>query len=109
MKKRVIIILLSILTILAIILGVLLSNKNKELKENQIKIMDATVVCKEQKEKFYEDDKFTYSFKCANSSGSIFVKLANGKKMLVVDALEEEEVTIKELIDAGLDVIKTKR
>ena len=107
MKKKVIIS-LSIIAILAIVLGIFLSKKNKELKENQIKIMDATIVCKETVEKFHEDDKYIYSFPCTKSN-SVYVKLSDGNKMLITNALEEKKVTIDELIDAGLEVIKTKK
>ena len=48
------------------------------------------------------------SFPCIQSK-SIYVKFENGNKMLVVDALEENKVTIKELINAGLKVYKKEK
>ena len=65
-------------------------------------------MCAESIEKFYEDDKYTYSFPCIKSS-SVFVKFPDGKKVLVVKALEEELVTIDELINAGLEVYKVEK
>ena len=108
MKKKSIII-LSIAIIIILTISLILLFKNKELKEKpNIEIIDATYSCVENLEKFYEDDKYIYSFPCVKSK-SIFVKFENGNKMLVVDALEDEKVTIDELIAAGLEVRKTTK
>ena len=108
MKKKSIII-LSIAIIIILTISLILLFKNKELKEKpNIEIIDATYSCVENLEKFYEDDKYIYSFPCVKSK-SIFVKFENGNKMLVVDALEDEKVTIDELIAAGLDVRKNTK
>lgn len=104
MKKKLIII-ISLVAIIAIVLGVFLSVKNKNLEKNSIKIIDATYSCNQSREKFYEDDNYVYYFPCIKST-SIFVKFPNGNKILVVKALEENKVTIDELIKAGLEVIK---
>lgn len=104
MKKKLIII-ISLVAIIAIVLGVFLSIKNKNLEKNSIKIIDATYSCNQSREKFYEDDNYVYYFPCIKST-SIFVKFPNGNKILVVKALEENKVTIDELIKAGLEVIK---
>ena len=106
-KKRTFIVLIS-LAIIALIIGILLAFKNKELRSNQIQIIDASYMCSETLEKFYEDDSYTYSFPCIKSS-SVFVKFPNGNKMLVTDALNEGKVTIDELIKAGLEVYKEKK
>jgi len=109
MKKRVIIItIISFIALIFIILGIVLSKNNNVKKENQIKIIDATITCSETTETFYENDEYIYMLPCANSS-SLYVKLSNGNKMLVIDALEEGKVTINELIDAGLNVNKIKK
>jgi len=65
-------------------------------------------MCDQALEKFYEDDKYTYSFPCVQSS-STYVKFENGNKMLITDALEAKKVTIDELIDAGLKVYKQEK
>ena len=78
--------------------------KNKKLEEKSIKIIDATYSCNNSYEKFYEDNKHTYYFPCVQSS-STFVKFSNGNKILVTKALEDNKVTIDELIKAGLKVI----
>lgn len=104
MKKKLIII-ISLVAIIAIVLGVFLSVKNKNLEKNSIKIIDATYSCNQSREKFYEDDNYVYYFPCIKST-SIFIKFPNGNKILVVKALEENKVTIDELIKAGLEVIK---
>lgn len=110
MKKNKINILLIILTVIIIIIALIFGIKNKELSHNKIKIIDVTENCKPgiTLEKFYEDDNYIYSFPCIKSS-SIFVKFANGNKMLVIKALEEKKVTIDELINAGLEVEKKEK
>lgn len=109
MKKKSIII-LSILGIIILILGIILLTTNKIISNNKSKlqIFDATYTCAKTPEQFYEDDKYIYSFPCVKSS-SVYVKLENGNKMLVIDALESEKVTIDELIDAGLEVLKNEK
>ena len=104
MKKKSIIILI-ILGVIILILGIILLTKNNIIlkQKSKLQIIDATYSCAQIKEKFYEDDKHTYSFPCVKSS-SVYVKFENGNKMLVTDALNSEEVTIDELIDAGLEV-----
>ena len=106
-KKRIFIVLIS-LTIIALIIGIILAFKNKELRNNRIQIIDASYMCAQVLEKFYEDDNYSYSFPCVKSS-SVYVKFPNGNKMLVIKALEEGKVTIDELIDAGLRVYKTAK
>ena len=106
-KKRTFIVLIS-LAFIALIIGIILSFKTKELRNNQIEIIDASYMCSEALEKFYEDDNYTYSFPCIKSS-SVYVKFPNGNKMLVIKALEEEKVTIDELIKAGLEVVKKEK
>ena len=87
---------------------IFLFSKGNILNKSTIEIIDATYMCNNSLEKFYEDDKYTYFFPCIKSS-SIYVKFDNGNKLLVVDALEEEKVTINELIDAGLKVYKKEK
>ncbi len=108
MKKDKIIILFGVLTLILVIIGIILVGKNRELRKNKIEIIDASYMCAEAIEKFYEDDKYTYSFPCIKSS-SVFVKLPDGKKVLVVKALDEKLVTIDELINAGLEVYKKEK
>ena len=108
MKRKTIIAVLISLAVIAIVIGIFLAFKNKELRDNKIQIIDASYMCAQAIEKFYEDDQYTYSFPCIKSS-SVFVKFPNGNKMLVIKALEENKVTIKELIDAGLEVIKKEK
>ena len=100
---------LSILGIIILILAIILLIINKFItnKEN-IQIIDATYSCIQSREKFYEDDKYIYSFPCVKSQ-SIYVKFENGNKLLVVDALEQEKVTINQLIKAGLEVHKKEK
>lgn len=103
MKKKPIII-LAISGLIILILGIILLNNNNFIKEKtKLKIIDATYSCNKIKEKFYENDKHIYYFPCTQST-SVYVKFENGNKMLVTNALESNQVTIEELIDAGLEV-----
>ena len=108
MKKNKIIIIFVVLAVIMLILALILFSKNKDLSEHQIKIINASYGCNNTKEIFYEDDSYVYSFPCVQSNNT-YVKFANGNKMLVVDALQEEKVTIDELVKAGLDIIKDQK
>lgn len=108
MKKKIIIGLLVLGTIIFICGLILLFSKSAENKSSKIEIIDATYMCNNSLEAFYEDTNYTYYFPCVKSD-SVYVKLENGNKMLVVDALEDEIVTIGELIDAGLKVYKKEK
>ena len=108
MKKKTIITLI-ILSLVILIIGIILLSKNNIIQgKSKLKIIDATYTCAPSPEKFYEDEEYIYSFTCVKSQ-SIYVKFENGNKMLIVDALETKKVTIKELIDAGLEVHKEKK
>lgn len=107
--KRKSIIILTVLGFIILIIAVIFLTKNNLLKSKQkLQIIDATYTCAKTKEKFYEDDKYVYSYPCVKSN-SMYVKFENGNKMLIVDALESEKVTIDELLDAGLEVYKEKK
>ena len=106
-KKHITILVIAGLIIL--IIAIILLNKNINILNNsRIQIIDATYSCVNSPEKFYEDEKYIYSFPCVKSS-SIYVKFENGNKMLIVNALEENKVTIDELIKAGLEVQKKEK
>ena len=109
MKKKTIII-LSVLGLIILIIGIILLATNNIISKNKSKltIIDATYTCAQTEEKFYEDNKYTYYFPCVKSN-SMYVKFENGNKMLITSALESQKVTINELLDAGLDVIKVKK
>lgn len=108
MKRKVILIALIVLAFGTIVVGVLLSKKNHELEASKIKILDATYACSDTYEKFYEDSEFIYYFICSKSD-SVFVKLPNGNKMLVVDALDDNKITIDELINTELNIYKERK
>jgi len=104
MKKKSFIILIALGVIILIMGIILLKTNDIILKEkSKVQIIDATFSCIQTKEKFYENDKYIYSFPCVKSS-SIYVKFENGDKMLVTDALSSKKINIDELIDAGLEV-----
>lgn len=107
MKNKTIKILLIIASIV-IIIGLIFLKKNHDNKNNQIEIIDATYICDNYQELFYEDDKYTYYFPCTKST-SIYIKYKNGNKYLVTKALEEKKTTIEELLKNGLEVIKKEK
>lgn len=109
MKKKSIII-ISILGVIILIIGIIFLTTNKIIinKKEKYQIIDATYNCVKVPEKFFEDDTYIYFFPCAKSK-SIYVKFENGNKMLVVDAIDSQTVTIDDLIDVGLDVIKQEK
>lgn len=106
MKK--VIIILSVLGIIALILAIVLLNRNEYLKENKIDVLDATYGCDNNLEKFYEDEKYIYYFPCTKSK-SIYLKYPNDNKILVVDALEQDKITIDKLLKLDIEVIKEKK
>ena len=108
MKKKIIVPSLIILTIIIIIISIILVIKNNTLEKNKIEIIDATYSCAQGREKFYEDNNYIYYFPCRQRN-SVFVKFPNGNIFLVTKALEEEKVTIDELIKAGLNVYKEEK
>ena len=109
MKSKIIIITLAVLSVIAIIIGVVFLNKNIALTKSNIEVIDATYSCNKFKEKLYEDNEYIYYLPCQNSN-SLFVKFKDtNSKILVKTALDENKVTIKELINAGLEVDKEKK
>ena len=107
MRKKLVIIFF-ILGMIILLLALLVKNDVILSKKDKIKIIDATYQCANSMEKFYEDDKYVYYCPCTKSS-SVFVKFSNGNKMLVKEALDDNKVTISELISAGLEVKKQKK
>ena len=108
MKKKSIICLLAVGIILFVAGLFFLFSKEKVFNKSTIEIIDATYVCNNSAEQFYEDNNYIYFFPCVKSN-SVYVKFENGNKMLVVDALEEKKVTIDELITAGLKIFKKEK
>lgn len=108
MKKKSIIIISAAAGIILLLALMLLTNNIVLKNKSKLEIIDATFNCVKEPESFYEDKKYVYSFPCVQSS-SVYVKFENGNKMLVVDALEENKVTIEELIRAGLKVYKSEK
>ena len=105
-KKYIIIILGVLIFICGLI--ILIKKENLQNKKNSLQIIDATYSCQSVKEKFYEDDNYVYYFPCVKSK-SIYVKFENGNKMLITEALQNNKVTIDELLKNGLDAIREEK
>lgn len=88
--------------------ALLFMNINNKNADESIEIIDATYACDNVYEEFFSDDDYIYYFPCYKSS-SIYVKYTNGNKELVVDALNNNNVTIKDLENAGLKFYKKER
>lgn len=107
MKKKYIIIILGVLIFICGLI-ILIKKENLQNKKNSLQIIDATYSCQSVKEKFYEDNNYVYYFPCVKSK-SIYVKFENGSKMLITEALQNNKVTIDELLKNGLDAIKEEK
>lgn len=95
------IIVVSLLGIIILIIGIIIFYMNKVIFNNsKLEIIDASYTCVQGGFAFYEDESYIYYFPCTNSEKSMYVKFENGNKMLIVDALEREIVTIDELVKA---------
>ena len=106
-KKKLFIIILSVLTVIAVSVGIFFLSENRKLSSNKLEIIDATYSCSQVKEKIYEDNQYKYYLPCKKSN-SVFVKI-NNNKLLIKDALNSGTVKIGDAIKAGLDVIKEKK
>ena len=107
MKKKYIIIILGVLIFICGLI-ILIRKENLPNKKNSLQIIDATYSCQSVKEKFYEDDNYVYYFPCVKSK-YIYAKFENGNKMLITEALQNNKVTIVELLKNGLDAIKEEK
>lgn len=107
MKKKKVIIFIGLACIM-LFLAIIIMYQNKKNANNNIEIIDATYNCNSMLEEFYSDSNYIYYFPCVKSS-SVYVKYDNGNKELVKTALENNNVTIDELIKAGLVVHKEER
>ena len=105
-NKSVIVFIVFIIVVTSI--GLVFSFMTKNIENNKIQILDATYSCENILEDFYQDDVYIYSFPCPKSN-HVYVKFEDGSKMLVINALKENKVTIKELEKAGLEIKKRKK
>ena len=64
--------------------------------------------CSEAMEQIYETEYYRYYFNCVKSH-TIFIKFNNQEEMTVKNALNNNRVSIEELIAAGLKVIEEKK
>ena len=76
--------------------------------KNEIIIIDKTKECTLMLEAFYEDDNYKYFIPCTDSM-LIYIKINNSLEIKLIDALNEKKVTIEEVIEAGLEIIKEEK
>ena len=96
MKKKIIII---------CILTILLIGCKKNTKE--FIIIDNTEICAEALEEIYRDDNYKYSLPCIKSD-NITIQFKDGKEYKLKEVLDNNILTIDELINKGLKVYKDK-
>lgn len=77
-------------------------------KENSkaFTISDETQMCAQALEEIARDNQYIYYLNCIKSQ-TMFLNYPDGTKISVRDALSQYKVTIYELIDNGLDVVKS--
>lgn len=88
---------------LAIIL--LAGCQDKKDNKNNFTIIDDTEVCAQALEKIYKDDNYTYYLNCIKSD-NIKIKFEDGKTYKLKEVLENNIISIDELIKNGLSVYK---
>ncbi len=84
---------------------------NNEVSDNILEIVDETVTnnltCDTALEKFYTDNDYTYYFSCIKSD-YVIVKYEDGTTEKVVDAINNNKITIKELDKYNINYYKEK-
>lgn len=66
---------------------------------------DRTSLCAGERELLYEDTEFKYYLPCYKSR-TIYIVYSNKNEITVREALDTNSITISELINNGLDLIK---
>ena len=105
MRKPKFFMILIIIASVLVLIGFIFLIKNDKLTKSNIQIIDATFRCDDNYELFYEDNEYSYYFLCTQST-STYVKFKDGTKVLLVKALEDESVTIDEVLKTGFKVYK---
>ena len=103
---------IKIIAILLIITGCQKQENNNETKKEftseKFKIVDTTETCAEALEKIYETEKYTYSLPCIKSN-NIKIIFKDGSEYTLKEVLENNILTIDELIETGLKVYKEEK
>lgn len=99
------------------VFGLLLVGCNKEKEKTNIDdkdksskefvIVDETEVCAQALEEIYRDSDYIYYLSCIKS-GNITIKFEDGRVYTLREVLNNNILTIDELIDKGLAVYKTE-
>ena len=92
---------LSVLIVLVILTG---CNEKVETS-NDFKIIDNTEICAEALEEIYRDDSYIYYLSCIKSD-NIIIEFDDNTKYKLREVLENNILSIDELIDNGLEVYK---
>lgn len=65
-------------------------------------------VCDQALEKFYEDEKYTYSWSCIKN-GYMLVRYTNGTEETIDKALKNKTITITDLDEANIGYLKSEK
>lgn len=101
---------ISVTVIFLIIVLAFIVIKNNDTDNNySIEFIDESTVCKEEKEKFYENEKYIYYFNCLKSD-KVYVRFNGKDKYLLKDILNNNttkyEITENDLEYPGIGIIK---
>lgn len=101
---------ISIIVIFLIIVFSFIAIKNNYVNSSySIEFIDESTICKEEKEKFYENEKFIYYFNCLKSD-KVYVRFNGKDKYLLKDILNNNptkyEITENDLDYPGIGIIK---
>ena len=81
------------------------SSTTTKQKELSFYIDDRTTLCAGERELLYEDAQYKYYLPCYQSQ-TIYLVYTDKHEITVREALDTNSITISELINNGLDVIK---
>lgn len=83
----------------------LTKNTSYENRIVSIKNVNENKICADALEEFYEDDEYTYYWRCIMDD-FIIVEYENGSKQKVSESLKNKTITIKDLDDYNISYIK---
>lgn len=104
---------LKVISVIVIFLIIVLSFiviKNNDVNNNySIEFIDESTTCREEKEKFYENEKYIYYFNCLKSD-KVYVRFNGKDKYLLKDILNDNptkyEITENDLDYPSIGIIK---
>lgn len=101
-----------IVIFLIIVFSFIVIKNNDAYNSYSIEFIDESTTCKEEKEKFYETEKYIYYFNCLKSD-KVYVRFNGKNKYLLKDILNNNptkyEITENDLDYPGIGIIKESK